>query len=125
MIWADPPQQVRRGVRGRNLEGVDRCNQYGDGPRSATTLLEPDSQTVNTELHNGPSPPLPIAGVPQIRKSQGNVKLTHEEFNRRLGERFYGRAFPPVRKQIEQVMEVAWKNYDEYHRESAQASSGA
>ena len=42
----------------------------------------------------------PPAGIPQVRKSQGNVKLTREEFNRRLGERFSDPAFDPVRTQI-------------------------
>jgi multimeric flavodoxin WrbA len=66
----------------------------------------------------------PPAGVPQVRKSQGNVKLTREEFNRRLGERFSDPAFDPVRTQIGEVMDVAWKNYDEYHKNPRKRKAG-
>lgn len=34
---------------------------------------------------------------PEVRKGQGDVKLSREEFTRRLGERFYDPAFDSVR----------------------------
>jgi multimeric flavodoxin WrbA len=62
--------------------------------------------------------------IPEIRKTQGNVKLTRDEFNRRLGERFYDPAFDAVRQQLDQVFEVAWKNYDEYHKSPRKRKAG-
>jgi multimeric flavodoxin WrbA len=62
--------------------------------------------------------------IPEIRKTQGNVKLSRDEFNRRLGERFYDPAFDAVRQQLDQVFEVAWKNYDEYHKSPRKRKAG-
>jgi multimeric flavodoxin WrbA len=67
---------------------------------------------------------LPSLPTPQVRKTQGNVKLTREEFNRSFGERFHDPAFNSVRPQIEQVMEVAWKNYSEYHKSPLKRKAG-
>ncbi|MEO8294394.1 MAG: NAD(P)H-dependent oxidoreductase [Gemmatimonadota bacterium] len=57
------------------------------------------------------SPPTPV-----VRKGQGDVKLTREEFGRRLGERFYDPAFDSLRSDIERIIDQAWVNYDEYHK---------
>jgi multimeric flavodoxin WrbA len=51
-----------------------------------------------------------------VRKGQGDVKLTREEFERRLRERFYDPAFQQVERQIADIMDVAWTAYDEYHK---------
>ena len=40
-------------------------------------------------------------GTPDVRKGQGDVKLSREEFERRLRERFYDPAFDAVAPQIE------------------------
>jgi multimeric flavodoxin WrbA len=66
----------------------------------------------------------PSTPTPQVRKTQGNVKLTREEFNRSLGERFFDSSFDAVRAQIEQVMEVAWKNYKDYHKSPRKQKAG-
>lgn len=66
----------------------------------------------------------PSIPTPRVRRTQGDVKLTREEFNRRLGERFYDPSFDSVRTQIEQVMEVAWKNYDKYHKSPRKRKAG-
>lgn len=55
------------------------------------------------------SPPVP-------RKGQGDVKLTRGEFERRFRERYYDPAFDAVRPDLERVIDVAWRNYDEYHK---------
>jgi multimeric flavodoxin WrbA len=62
--------------------------------------------------------------VPQPRKGQGDVKLTREEFTRRLSERFYDPAFDAVRSEIDRVIEVAWTNYDEYHKSPRKRKAG-
>jgi multimeric flavodoxin WrbA len=51
-----------------------------------------------------------------VRKGQGDVKLTRDEFERRLRERFYDPAFATVERQIEEVVEVAWNAYDSYRK---------
>ena len=70
----------------------------------------------------------PPAGIqtpsPAVRKGQGDVKLSRDEFVRRLGERFYDPAFDAVRPEIERIMEVAWKNYDEYHKSPRERKAG-
>ena len=55
--------------------------------------------------------------TPTVRKGQHDVKLSREEFERRLRERFYDPAFASEGDAIERVVEVAWHSYDEY-RES-------
>jgi hypothetical protein len=45
----------------------------------------------------------------EVRKGQGDVKLSREEFARRLTERFYDPAFDAVRDEIDRIIEVAWR----------------
>ncbi len=61
---------------------------------------------------------------PEIRKGQGDVKLSREEFARRLGERFDDPSFDGVRESIDVVIDVAWKNYDEYHKSPRKRKAG-
>ena len=56
------------------------------------------------------------APAPRVRTGQGEVKLSREEFARRLGERFADPAFDAVRGEIERIVEVAWEGYDEYRK---------
>ncbi|HEU4524332.1 MAG TPA: NAD(P)H-dependent oxidoreductase, partial [Gemmatimonadales bacterium] len=62
--------------------------------------------------------------LPEVRKGQGEVKLSREEFARRLGERFYDPSFDPVRGEIDRIIEVAWKNYHEYHKSPRTRKAG-
>ena len=62
--------------------------------------------------------------VPEVRTGQGDVKLTREEFERRLGERFFDPAFDPVRDEIRRVMDVAWDGYDEYRKSPRTRKAG-
>ena len=59
-----------------------------------------------------------------IRKGQGDVKLTRDEFERRLRERFYDPEFQRVERQIAEVVEVAWKVYDDYHKSPRKRKAG-
>src|SRR5262245_41923698 len=59
-----------------------------------------------------------------VRKGQGDVKLTREEFERRLRERFYDPEFQSVEPQIADIVSVAWKAYDEYHKSPRQTKAG-
>jgi len=66
----------------------------------------------------------PSHRTPALRTGQGNVKLSREEFARRLGERFYDPAFDAVRTEIERVIETAWTAYDEYHKSPRTRKAG-
>ena len=59
-----------------------------------------------------------------VRKGQGDVKLTREEFERRLRERFYDPEFQAVEPQIADIVNVAWKAYDEYHKSPRTTKAG-
>ena len=59
-----------------------------------------------------------------LRKGQGDVKLTREEFERRLRERFFDPAFQSVERQIADVVDVAWTAYDEYHKSPRKRKAG-
>jgi multimeric flavodoxin WrbA len=59
-----------------------------------------------------------------VRKGQGDVKLTREAFERRLRERFYDPEFAKVERQIADVIDVAWKAYDEYHKSPRTRKAG-
>jgi multimeric flavodoxin WrbA len=62
--------------------------------------------------------------IPEIRKGQGSVKLTHDEFVRRLSERFRDPSFDAVRSDIERVVEVAWETYDHYRKSPSTREAG-
>jgi multimeric flavodoxin WrbA len=66
-----------------------------------------------------PRPPLP-----EVRKGQGDVALTREEFARRLGERFHDPAFDAVRAEIDKVIEVAWDGYHAYRKSPRARKAG-
>jgi hypothetical protein len=65
-----------------------------------------------------------MSQMPKLRKGQGDVKLTREEFERRLGERFYDPIFDQVRPEIRKVMDVAWQTYDQYHKSPRTRKAG-
>jgi len=60
----------------------------------------------------------------QVRTGQGDVKLTREEFERRLRQRFYDPAFENVDRQISEIIEVAWEGYDEYRKSPRKRTAG-
>ena len=71
-----------------------------------------------------PGPEESRHGSPEVRKGQGDVKLSREEFARRLGERFYDPAFDSVRSEIERIIGIAWTTYDEYHKSPRKRKAG-
>src|SRR2546426_311384 len=56
------------------------------------------------------------AGTPRVRKGQGDVTLSREEFERRLKERFSDLAFDAAADAVQRVVDVAWIAYHEYHK---------
>jgi multimeric flavodoxin WrbA len=71
-----------------------------------------------------PTPDASGRKPPEVRKGQGDVKLSREEFALRLGERFYDPAFDQVRAEIDRIIEVAWTTYDEYHKSPLKRKAG-
>src|SRR5918996_3036638 len=59
-----------------------------------------------------------------VRKGQGDVKLTREEFERRLRERFLDPEFQKVERQIADIVDVAWMAYDEYRKSPRTRKAG-
>jgi multimeric flavodoxin WrbA len=62
--------------------------------------------------------------MPEIRKGQGDVKLSREEFERRIGERFYDPAFDACRAELDRIVEIAWQNYDRYRKSPRARKAG-
>jgi multimeric flavodoxin WrbA len=60
----------------------------------------------------------------QVRKGQGDVKLSREQFEARWRERFYDPEFEQVSDAIDRLVEVAWKAYDEYHKSPRTRKAG-
>jgi multimeric flavodoxin WrbA len=63
--------------------------------------------------------------APPPRKGQGDVKLTRDEFARRLGERFFDPLFDGLRGDVDRIVDVAWRVYDEYHKSPRKRPAGA
>jgi multimeric flavodoxin WrbA len=65
-----------------------------------------------------------VTEAPVVRQGQGEVKLSREEFARRLGERFYDPAFEAIRAEIDRVIETAWDSYDQYRKSPRTRKAG-
>jgi multimeric flavodoxin WrbA len=59
-----------------------------------------------------------------VRKGQGDVKLTREEFERRLRERFVDPEFQTVEREIAEIVSVAWHAYDAYRKSPRTRKAG-
>lgn len=53
---------------------------------------------------------------PKVRTGTPSAQLSREEFSKRARERFYDPSFTAVTAEIDSIIEVAWKNYSEYHK---------
>lgn len=54
--------------------------------------------------------------TPAIRKGMPSVQLTREQFAQRMRELFYDPAFEPLKGEIDKIVEVSWRAYDEYRK---------
>jgi len=59
-----------------------------------------------------------------VRKGQGDVKLSRDEFERRYRARFYDPEFDATAADIARIVEVAWRAYDEYHKSPRTRKAG-
>jgi multimeric flavodoxin WrbA len=63
--------------------------------------------------------------MPTIRTGMPSVELSKDEFAKRFRERFYDPSFASVSTEIERIIEVAWKNYTDYHKSPRTRLAGA
>jgi multimeric flavodoxin WrbA len=61
---------------------------------------------------------------PSVRKGQTDVKLSREEWERRYRENFYDPSFDALKDEIDRIVDVAWKNYDAYHKSPRTEKAG-
>lgn len=54
--------------------------------------------------------------TPDVRKGQGSVQLTREEFARRYRQQFFDPTFEAAAPDIERIVERAWHAYDDYRK---------
>src|SRR5436190_9826027 len=62
--------------------------------------------------------------APKIRKGQGDVALSREEFARRLRERFYDPAFDRLPGELDRLVDTAWTTYHDYHKSPRTRQAG-
>ena len=60
----------------------------------------------------------------RVRTGQGNVKLTRDEFERRFRQRFFDPEFETLEAPLADIVSVAWKAYDEYHKSPRKRKAG-
>jgi multimeric flavodoxin WrbA len=60
----------------------------------------------------------------EVRKGQGDVALSREEFERRIRARFYDPAFDAVATELDRVVDVAWDSYHEYRKSPRTRKAG-
>ena len=60
----------------------------------------------------------------RVRKGQGDVKLTRQEFERRFRERFFDPGFASVDRELAAIVDVAWRAYDDYHKSPRTRKAG-
>jgi multimeric flavodoxin WrbA len=61
----------------------------------------------------------------EVRKGQGDVKLSRPEFERQFRRHFYGPAFEAVAAELDRIIDVAWRNYDGYDKDPCTRKAGA
>jgi len=61
---------------------------------------------------------------PKVRKGTPSVQLSRDEFAKRIRQRFYDPTFAAVTPEIEKIIDVAWRNYTEYHRNPRTRKAG-
>ncbi len=62
--------------------------------------------------------------LPVVRTGQGEVRLSRKEFEARFRERFYDPSFDAVAAELDRIVDVAWTNYDEYHKSPRTRKAG-
>src|SRR5262245_35218186 len=61
---------------------------------------------------------------PKVRKGTPSVQLSKSEFAARVRNRFYDPTFEIVTEEIDKIIDVAWTNYNEYHKSPRKRPAG-
>jgi len=61
---------------------------------------------------------------PEVRKGQTDVKLDRDAFAARFRERFYDPAFEAHADEVDALLEVAWRAYDDYRKSPRTRAAG-
>jgi multimeric flavodoxin WrbA len=62
--------------------------------------------------------------VPEIRKGQGDMQLTREQFQRRFRELFYDPAFDAASNELQRLMDIAWDSYSQSRKSPRSRKAG-
>src|SRR5262245_45102876 len=62
---------------------------------------------------------------PQVRKGQGDMRISEQEFRRRLRERFYDPAFEGASEEIDRIAGIAWEAYSDSRKSPKSRAAGA
>ena len=63
--------------------------------------------------------------TPKVRSGMPSVALERAEFERRFLEKFYDPEFDVLKPELEKIVAVAWKAYDEYHKSPRTRHAGS
>jgi multimeric flavodoxin WrbA len=61
---------------------------------------------------------------PEVRKGQGSVQLSREEFSQRFRQLFYDPAFEEADAEIERLLEIAWDGYSQSRKSPRTRKAG-
>jgi len=60
----------------------------------------------------------------KLRKGMPDVQLTKEQFAQRFRDRFFDPDFAEAEKEIGRILDLAWINYEEYHKNPRKVKAG-
>lgn len=69
--------------------------------------------------------PKPAVAVPEVRKGQGDMQISEQQFRERLRERFYDPEFEQVSGDIDKLVDIAWHAYRDYRKSPRTRAAGA
>jgi multimeric flavodoxin WrbA len=69
-------------------------------------------------------PKSPKPSVPEVRKGQGDMQISHEVFRERFRERFYDPAFECADAEVDELAEIAWQAYQDSRKSPRTRAAG-
>jgi multimeric flavodoxin WrbA len=69
-------------------------------------------------------PNIPKPSVPEVRKGQGDMQISHEVFRERFRERFYDPAFERADADVDKLAEIAWQAYQDSRKSPRTRAAG-
>jgi multimeric flavodoxin WrbA len=62
--------------------------------------------------------------LPEVRKGQGDMRISQDQFRERLRARFYDPAFDQSSAEIDKLVDIAWHAYQESHKSPRTRAAG-